>query len=374
MKKFFIISAVVLAIALLYLNMGNQPQPLPANSKSAEILEPGPYKVRSQTLWLTDNKRKTAKNGDYEGADQRELEVFIWRPRKAPKEPQPLLIYSHGFMSTGKGGSYLAEHMASLGYTVAAATYPLTHMTAPGGPNPTDVVNQPGDISFIIDHLLNASGEYAAHIDASRIAAAGLSLGGMTTELAAYHPQTGDPRISAAVSIAGPSYLFSERFFETRDIPFMMVASPQDAIISYAENAANILDKIDGSVLVSIDGASHAGFASATKWLRWMDNPDSLGCGMLKDNENVTETKSWEDQVGTAEMGIIKMESPPMCVEETLPKTMNPLRQHQLNTLAVASFLQCHFSADAKVAEQNCAFLLNKFADEIPEVSVQLAN
>ena len=46
---------------------------------------------------------------------------------------------------------------------------------------------------------------FAGGIDRDRIGAMGLSLGGLTTTLVAFHPTLGDPRIRAAVSIAGPS-------------------------------------------------------------------------------------------------------------------------------------------------------------------------
>ena len=120
-----------------------------------------------------------------------------------------MVIYSHGFMSSREEAQYLGEYLASHGYVVAAADYPLSGFNAPGPQLAQDVVNQPGDISFILDDLLrrNDSAGDTLHnrIDPQRIAAVGLSLGGMTTELVAYHPETSDPRVAAAVSIAGPT-------------------------------------------------------------------------------------------------------------------------------------------------------------------------
>ncbi len=374
MKKFLLALLVLLFIGGVYLKEGKQPQPLPANMQSAEMLKPGPYQVRKQKLTLTDQGRSVAANGDYEGAKQRSFKVLVWTPKTRPDTPQPLLIYSHGFMSSGRGGSYLGEHLASHGYTVAAPTFPLTHLTAPGGPNIGDVINQPGDVSFIVDTLLagnaDPQSDFYQRIDSARIAAAGLSLGGLTSELVAYHPQTGDRRIAAAISIAGPADMLSERFFAHRAIPFMMVATPQDAMVAYDANAANILDKVPGAVLVTMDNASHAGFASTAKWLRWMDNPDSLGCDYLMKNIEDVDEDDWLDSIGTAEMGVVPADVSATCTMDPMPKTMNPIRQHQLNTLAVSSFLWCHFEPDSSVAQESCDFLNTRFAQEIPEVRV----
>ena len=270
----------------------------------------------------------------------------------------------------------MGEYLASHGYIVAAATYPLTHYGAPGGAKPEDVINQSGDISFILDNLLaktaKQENDYSKRIDPQRIAAVGMSLGGMTSEMVAYHPLTGDPRISAAVSIAGPAYMFSREFFSHRNIPFMMIASPQDALINYQENAANILDKIDGATLVSIDRGSHIGFSGGSKWLRWMDNPDSLGCRTLvTDEESISSESGWYNKIGGPEIGVLPSEEPTMCADDPLPQAMNPLRQLELTKLAVSSFLSCHFSSDDQDKLASCEFLNATFAQEIAEVSVR---
>ena len=113
--------------------------------------------------------------------------------------------------------------------------YPLTNMNAPGGPLVKDVVNQADDISFLIDQFVSwdtdASNQFYERVDEQRIGVMGLSLGGMTSTLAAFHPRSADLRISAAVSIAGPVFVFGPAFYESRDIPFMMIASPIDAMI-----------------------------------------------------------------------------------------------------------------------------------------------
>ena len=376
MKKVLLFIVAAIALGLVYLTFGKQAAPLSSDSQSAALLHPGQHTVQAGSLSLIDKSRATDSNGDYEGSDERSFKLFIWRPKQRLASPQPLLVYSHGFMSDGQGGEYLAKYLASHGYTVVAPTYPLTHYSAPGGANSADVVNQPADIRFIIDTLLQRNKDQGDAlfntIDPSRIAAAGLSLGGMTTTLAAFHPEYAEQRISAAISIAGPAYMFSKRFFADRSIPFMMVASPQDALVNYIDNAADIRSKVDGAVLVSIDGASHTGFGGMAKWLRWMNNPDSIGCDAVMDNIDLTAGESWLTEIGSADIGVVESELPAMCTMNPLPKAMNPLRQQQLNTLAVASFLNCHFLQETDAAERSCLFLKSAFQNEIAEVRVEL--
>ena len=374
MKKIAIILLVLVLLMALLLRFTKLPEPIPADTQSAKMLQVGEHAVVLHKLTLVDNSRPTIANGDVAAIASRTLPVFVWSPAQPLAEPQPLVVYSHGFMSNGQGGEYLGEHLASYGYTVVAATYPLTSYSAPGGAKAEDVINQPADISFIIDSLLakndQPGGSFAAQIDPARIAVVGMSMGGMTTEMVAYHPTMGDQRISAAVSIAGPAFMFSKVFFEHRRMPFMMVASPQDALINYQENAANILAKVDGAYLVSVAGGSHLGFSGGSKWLRWLSNPDSLGCKALLDDDEVNGDSDWYHKIGDAQIGVLPATEPTMCADDPLPKAINTLRQLQLTKLAVSSFLQCYFSSEEQQRADNCRYLKSTFAEEIAEVSV----
>lgn len=378
LKKILLGLSLALIIAVTYLTFGKQPTALDHNTYSAQMLQPGPYEVQSEDVELIDSSRGTQASGDYAGSDSRRLLTRIWWPQgDALKQPQPLLIYSHGFMSSREGGSYLAQYLASHGYIVAAADYPLSNYDAPGPQLAQDVVNQPGDVSFIIDYLLQRShtegDSFHGAIDESRIAAAGLSLGGMTTTLVAFHPTMGDPRIDAAISIAGPGFMFSHRYYEHRQLPYMMIASPIDAMVEYTANALPILKDVDGALLVSIEKASHAGFAAPASALRWFNNPDQIGCWMIAGAVDTAESEQWYDQIGSPEQGIIQLENPAMCTTNPMPEAMNPIRQHWLTTLAVGSFLQSQFATDTKEQQRYHNYLVQQLAYENPEIKVEIA-
>ena len=205
---------------------------------------------------------------------------------RRPSPGFPLIVYGHGFTSMRSEGAYLARHFASHGYIVVAPDFPLTNIASPGGPRFDDVVHQPGDMSFLIDELLgwnrDPGHDFSDAVDEDRIGAMGLSLGGMTTTLAAFHPRLRDPRIGAAVSIAGPSAMFTPSFFETADVPYLMIAGDADGNVGYDANAASVPARAPGARLVTLQGGSHAGFAEIARYVfRWIGNPDTLACRAL---------------------------------------------------------------------------------------------
>ena len=350
MKKILIVVLVLILGSCAVLNLGRQPEPFASGSDSEQRLQPGPYEVVSRKESFVDSSRPTQANGDYAGDDKRTLEGRVWHPADAEGGPYPLIVYSHGFTSFHEGGKYIAEHLASLGYVVVAVDYPLTNMNAPGGPLVRDVVNQPGDVSFLIDTLL-AQGESSGHalegmVDASRIGVTGISLGGLTSTLVAFHAEMHDPRIGAALSIAGPTSTFTPTFFTFVDVPFLMLAGDIDALVPYQSNAAPVPDVVPGGELVTITAASHTGFADPAGSLRWMSNPDAIGCYMVKDNVDQDVAEPWFELIGTPEQGINYSAENELCLMDPLPKAMNALRQHMITKVVVGSFFQSHFAAD----------------------------
>jgi predicted dienelactone hydrolase len=227
--------ASLLAVGLGIAWINTAPGALPEGSESAARIAPGPHPVGIVELEWVDVSRPTAANGDYPGSPVRSFQVALWYPEGATGE-HPLAVYGHGFVSSRHGGAYLAEHLASHGYVVVSADFPLTHMKAPGGAYVRDVIHQPADVSFLIDRVLALEGAerpFEGEIDTERIGVFGLSLGGATTTLVAFHPEWRDPRVAAAISIAGPGDVFGPHFFDHAAVPFLMIAGTADAIVDY---------------------------------------------------------------------------------------------------------------------------------------------
>ncbi|MEM1113524.1 MAG: hypothetical protein AAGI11_16535 [Pseudomonadota bacterium] len=373
MKKALVVLAILLLGSCAVLNLGKQPEPFPDGSASLERLAPGPLAITSRAETFVDSSRPTQANGDFAGSDERTLSGRVWHPADKAEGPFPLVVYSHGFTSFHEGGKYIAEHLASLGYIVVAVDYPLTNMNAPGGPLVQDVVNQPGDVSFLIDSLIVQSAT-AGHplegmVDAERIGATGISLGGMTTTLAAFHPDMRDSRIKAALSIAGPTSPFTELFFTFTEMPFLMLAGDIDALVPYPSNAAPVPDVVPGGELVTLAGGSHTGFADPAASLRWLTNPDAIGCYMVKRTIDDAAEEPWYNLLGTPEQGINYSVENELCLMDPLPEAMNVLRQHMITTVVAGSFFEAQFADEAGTRESAALFLRETLARELADVS-----
>jgi len=122
----------------------------------------------------------------------------------AAEGPFPLVVFSHGNGGDPELYVPLVEPLVREGYVVALPRFPLTSLS---GEALADVVNQPADVSFVIDQLLGLSdrpdGWLAGRLDADRIAAAGHSLGAVTTLALAYDGCCIDPRVDAALAVSG---------------------------------------------------------------------------------------------------------------------------------------------------------------------------
>ncbi|MBN3905237.1 MAG: alpha/beta hydrolase [Nostoc sp. NMS1] len=110
--------------------------------------QPGTAQVKVLNLSLNDQKRS------------RQIPVDIYWSNDATVN-KPLIVFSHGLGSVRTDLRYLAEHLASHGYVVAALEHPgsnedninfaLQGKTRPV--KPQEFLNRPQDISFVLDEL-----------------------------------------------------------------------------------------------------------------------------------------------------------------------------------------------------------------------------
>ena len=166
---------VSLAIAVF---VATGPQRPDSDSSSASWLEAGPHRVGSADFTFVDDSRPTNENRGFPGKPERTLLTTIWYPENLDGD-LPLIVHSHGIVSNRAEMPYVAETLASHGYVVVVADYPLTSGSTAGGANGDDVVNQPADVSFLIDSVLALSAEekpFSGHIDEQRIGLSGYSL------------------------------------------------------------------------------------------------------------------------------------------------------------------------------------------------------
>jgi predicted dienelactone hydrolase len=362
--------------------------PTVAALTSTQVLQPGPFAVGSSTLTFIDSTRPTMPNRTFPGAPSRTLVTEIWYPtnaqpsatpeiRNAPLAhsgaPYPLVIYSHGFMSNRFGGTYLARHLASHGYVVGAADFPLSVSGAPGGPNFLDLPNQAADVRFVVDQLLalsaDAQSSLAGSIDSARIGLTGLSMGGSTTFLATFHPTLRDPRVRAAAPMAGVACFFGPDFYAQTRVPLLILHGDIDAIVPYQGNGLFAFGEANPpKYLVTIAGGSHTGFTSGIEAIfNNANNPDDIGCRALGGPTGNVASQALIDSLGGTAAGIVGGMCPEGCTTPTQPHSIRPSRQQQLTILSIFPFFEAYLRGDAPARQ----FLEQTLAAENPELTMQ---
>ncbi|MDE3133476.1 MAG: hypothetical protein KGL15_05375 [Acidobacteriota bacterium] len=147
--------------------------------------------------------------------------------------PFPLIVFGHGFKATPAIYSRLLRAWASAGYVVAAPVFPRSNAHAPGGPDESDIVNQPADMSFVITSVLAAAaadhGTLSQLVDPDEVAVAGQSDGAATALATAYDTRYLDRRVDAAVILSGAE-IMPGHYFRGRNPPLLATQGTADKI------------------------------------------------------------------------------------------------------------------------------------------------
>jgi poly(3-hydroxybutyrate) depolymerase len=174
--------------------------------------------------------------------------------------PYPLIMFAHGYALTPAPYARLLRAWTTAGYIVAAPVFPLENANAPGGPDESDLVNQPRDMSFVIGRLLSlngrATGVLGGRIDPSRVAVAGHSDGAETALAVAYDHRYRDRRIGAAIVLSG-SALPGMGAFPSRGPPLLAVQGTADTTNVPANTSAYFRLARSPKFLLRLLGAAH---------------------------------------------------------------------------------------------------------------------
>jgi len=212
------------------------------------------------TLDLIDTSRPTEAGAGMPHQDERHLPTDVYLP---PGDgPFPFVAFAHGLDGHPRKFTRLLSAWAEVGYAVAAPTFPLSNDQVPGEATWTDVGNQPGDISFVIDEVLAANEDPASPlygaIDPERIGVAGLSLGGATTYGVAFNDCCLDERPIAAMVLDGARISVGGEFHMASGLPLLIMHADEDWTLPYDEAVDAYTSAIGPKYLVTIHEMAHA--------------------------------------------------------------------------------------------------------------------
>ena len=153
---------------------------------------------------------------------------------QAARGPWPLLVFGPGFILCSGSYAHLLQAWASAGYLVAAVDFPRTncHVAAPYEP---DLVNQPGDLSYVVSRMLALSAQphdpFSGLVNRHEIGAAGQSDGGDTVAALAANTCCSDHRLAAVAVLSGAEWPpMPGPYFAHRTPPMLFVQGSADTI------------------------------------------------------------------------------------------------------------------------------------------------
>ncbi len=297
--------------------------------------QPGSAKVEVLNLKLNDQERR------------RDIPVDVYWSTEA-SAAKPIIVFSHGLGSVRTDMRYLAEHLASYGYVVAALEHP--------GSNETHVkkaltlqaplleaeefLNRPKDISFVLDQLktLNGTaGSLQGKLASDRAMVVGYSLGGATalsiagaemqlTQLKQRCPgnvlafslgenaqcfakglpedryQLRDPRIKAAIAFSPTtSLLFGETGLSKIAVPTVIGSGSADKTTPALTEQVIAFDKMPSPKwLVGFVGGTHLTIKDPSTTMDQAGQPDTLYTGGEVVGEQAVDVRNYVKAIALA--------------------------------------------------------------------------
>jgi predicted dienelactone hydrolase len=144
-------------------------------------------------------------------------------------------LFAPGFQQCADPYGDLLTAWASAGYVVAAVDFPHSDCHVGAAATEADMINQPGDMSYVLTRLLALSQRpgdvISGLIDSHELAATGQSDGGDTVAALAANTCCADHRLAAVAVLSGAEWPpMPGRYFGTSAPPMLFVQGSADTV------------------------------------------------------------------------------------------------------------------------------------------------
>jgi dienelactone hydrolase len=209
---------------------------------------------------FVDRSRPTPALGSRPATDCRTLPVIVRLPSGA-RAATPMVLLIHGADGDPADLASLADVWAQAGYVVVQPHFPANRKQSNGKALGADLVQQTKDARFVLDEVLDRSasstpGPLQGRVDAQRIGAAGMSLGGQTVYGLVSHTCCRDGRIGAAVVMAGVHDPFPEGEYVRQKLPVLLVQGSAD--VGYHHSRDTFPALAPPKWFVTLEGERHS--------------------------------------------------------------------------------------------------------------------
>jgi dienelactone hydrolase len=215
-----------------------------ANGPAAGVVKPSSAGIRRTDYTFAHRVKGTC----------RTLVTQVREPSPAVAAPVPVILAIHGLDGSPNALAPLLDTWTKAGYLVVAPTFPKTEKDARGKALRSEVVDQAADARFVLDQVLDRSSGFG--IDPDEVAAAGMSLGGMTVYGLISHTCCADGRVQAAVVMAGVHDQFPSGTYRHQDVPVLLLHG--DADVGYHNSRSAYVQLAAPKWFVTLHGEGHS--------------------------------------------------------------------------------------------------------------------